>query len=339
MMVSVGIGRARNVGPIRNAASGMIGSMRDAPSSTTLDLPGSVALTPVETRRARARQRLWARLQRTAARLEHTFDRARDSLRRRFGHVGPLSILTYRGFGNRERITVLGRLVEARTISLPQPSDSRWQNVMRVSSATSTRARCPRPRWRCGSPGPPSACAPTRRDTSASEFARPPLPAAAGDGGDELAPGGPGAVRLPAARLGAAGHPDRGADPQPARHAGHRQRHRRHRPADPRHPAPAHVVGHVLAQRPHPAAVPGHDRSVPGAGRRPDGDGPQPGVLRLEEPLEPVRLPGGVPGQAPAAARAADAARSGRRHRSAAGLQERLHRRGVRHLSRSCRSC
>ena len=164
----------------------MIGPMRDAPSSTTLDLPGSVTLTPVETRRARARQRLWARLQRTAARVEHTFDRARDSLRRRFGHVGPLSILTYRGFGNRERITVLGRLVEARTISLPQPTDSRWQNVMRVIRHFNTR-EVPEAEVEVRFAGASIRVRTDEEGYFRSEF-RPTLPAAAGDGGESWHP-------------------------------------------------------------------------------------------------------------------------------------------------------
>jgi phosphatidate phosphatase APP1 len=164
----------------------MIGRMRDSPSST-LDLPGSVGLTSVETRRARARQRLWARLQRTAARFEHTFDRARASLRRRFGHAGPLSILSYRGFGNRERIRVLGRLVEARAISLPQPSDSRWQNVMRVFRHFNTR-EVPRAELEVRFAGTTTRVRTDEEGYFRGEFARPPLPAAAGDGGDSWHP-------------------------------------------------------------------------------------------------------------------------------------------------------
>ena len=61
------------------------------------------------------------------------------SVRRRFGRAGPLSILCYRGFGNRQQITVLGRVVESRTISLPSPGDSRWRNVMRVVRHFNTR--------------------------------------------------------------------------------------------------------------------------------------------------------------------------------------------------------
>src|SRR5215213_5449214 len=112
--------------------------MRDSPAPPP-DLLLSAALAPIETRRARARQRLWARVQRTVARVEHTFDRARDGLRRRFGQVGPLSILTYRGFGNGDRVVVLGRVVEAPKITLPQPNDTAWQNVLRMFRQFNTR--------------------------------------------------------------------------------------------------------------------------------------------------------------------------------------------------------
>ena len=61
---------------------------------------------------------------------------------------------------------MLGRLVEARTISLPQPSDSRWQNVMRVIRHFNTR-EVPEAEVEVRFAGDQHrACAPTRRDTS-----------------------------------------------------------------------------------------------------------------------------------------------------------------------------
>jgi phosphatidate phosphatase APP1 len=89
-------------------------------------------IAPAETRRMRARQRLWARMIRSAVRFELLFDRVRLGVRQRWGKAGKLAIITYRGFGTGDRVTVLGRVIESRAISLPNPNDTRWQNIMRV---------------------------------------------------------------------------------------------------------------------------------------------------------------------------------------------------------------
>jgi phosphatidate phosphatase APP1 len=96
-------------------------------------------IAPPATRRVRARQRLWARVVRSAARIELVVDRLTIGLRQRFGKAGPLAILAYRGFGTGDRVTVLGRVVESRSISLPSPGDTRWRNAMRVVRTFHTR--------------------------------------------------------------------------------------------------------------------------------------------------------------------------------------------------------
>ena len=65
------------------------------------------------TRTVRTRQRLWAATLRVFARIELVVDRVVWGLRRRFGRLGPLQIVTYRGFGTREHAVVRGRVVEA----------------------------------------------------------------------------------------------------------------------------------------------------------------------------------------------------------------------------------
>jgi phosphatidate phosphatase APP1 len=154
--------------------------MRDSPAPPP-DLLLSAALAPIETRRARARQRLWARLQRTAARVEHTFDRARAGLRRRFGHVGPLSILTYRGFGTKDRVVVLGRVVEAPNITLPQATDTAWQNVLRMFRHFNTR-EVPEAELEVRFAGTSTRVRTDEEGYFRSEFPRPPLPPASDQG-------------------------------------------------------------------------------------------------------------------------------------------------------------
>src|SRR5207247_438187 len=58
------------------------------------------------TRTLRRRQRLWAALLRALARAELVFDRLVWGLRRRFGRLGPLQIVTYRSFGTVDHASV-----------------------------------------------------------------------------------------------------------------------------------------------------------------------------------------------------------------------------------------
>ncbi len=112
--------------------------MRNSPQPPP-DPPADVGVAPPETRRVRSLQRAWAGLQRSAARAEHAADRALIALRSRIGSANKLSILTYRGFGSDDGVTVLGRVVEARTGALPSAEDSRWQNFRRVFRYFNTR--------------------------------------------------------------------------------------------------------------------------------------------------------------------------------------------------------
>jgi phosphatidate phosphatase APP1 len=87
---------------------------------------------PTITRWVRARQRLVVLLQRLAARIEQLFDKVRWGLRRRYGRLGPLEILAYRGFGTASSVRLTGRVVEARVLRRSTPADRRWRNFVRM---------------------------------------------------------------------------------------------------------------------------------------------------------------------------------------------------------------
>jgi phosphatidate phosphatase APP1 len=84
------------------------------------------------TRAVRARQRALASLVRFFARLELIFDRALWGMRRRFGRLGPLQIVTYRGFGTVQRAIVRGRVLEASVLERSLPADTTFRNVRRM---------------------------------------------------------------------------------------------------------------------------------------------------------------------------------------------------------------
>lgn len=94
-------------------------------------MPGPTAETP-ETRTLRARQRLWARFLRWLSRAELLFDRLFWGIRARFGRLGPLTIVPYRGYGTEQRAVLRGRVVEASALERSLPADSRWRNIRRM---------------------------------------------------------------------------------------------------------------------------------------------------------------------------------------------------------------
>jgi phosphatidate phosphatase APP1 len=84
------------------------------------------------TRTLRTRQRAIAGVLRFFARLELVFDRVLWGLRRRFGHLGPLQVVTYRGFGTAERAVLRGRVVEASVLERSLPADSAFRSFRRM---------------------------------------------------------------------------------------------------------------------------------------------------------------------------------------------------------------
>ena len=92
---------------------------------------GPLEETP-RTRKVRTRQRLYAGVLRSFARLELVLDRVLWGLRRRFGRLGPLQIVTYRGFGTAERAVVRGRVLEASVLERSLPADSAFRSFRRM---------------------------------------------------------------------------------------------------------------------------------------------------------------------------------------------------------------
>jgi phosphatidate phosphatase APP1 len=84
------------------------------------------------TRTLRKRQRFWALLIRALARVELRFDRLVWGFRRRFGHLGPLQVVTYRGYGTERAATVSGRVVEASILERSLPADTRLRSFRRM---------------------------------------------------------------------------------------------------------------------------------------------------------------------------------------------------------------
>jgi len=85
-----------------------------------------------QTRSVRSRQRLWAWVLRALARLELRLDRVSWGLRRRFGRLGPLQVITYRSFGTALDATVRGRVVEASMLERSLPADTRLRSIRRM---------------------------------------------------------------------------------------------------------------------------------------------------------------------------------------------------------------
>ena len=84
------------------------------------------------TRAVRKRQRLQAAVLRFLARAELVIDRVVWGLRRRFGRLGPLQIVTYRGFGTATRVVVRGRVLEASVLERSLPADTKLRSFRRM---------------------------------------------------------------------------------------------------------------------------------------------------------------------------------------------------------------
>ncbi|HKO50518.1 MAG TPA: phosphatase domain-containing protein [Polyangiaceae bacterium] len=84
------------------------------------------------TRTLRQRQRLFAGAVRFFARLELLIDRVVWGLRRRFGRLGPLQIVTYRGFGTAAQVVLRGRVLEASVLERSLPADSTFRSFRRM---------------------------------------------------------------------------------------------------------------------------------------------------------------------------------------------------------------
>jgi phosphatidate phosphatase APP1 len=96
--------------------------------------PGGAMAPPEtpQTRTLRFRQRFWARLLRVLARIEVFWDRILWGMRRLVGRLGPLQVVTYRGYGKDGTAVVRGRVLEASVLERSLPADSRWRSFRRM---------------------------------------------------------------------------------------------------------------------------------------------------------------------------------------------------------------
>jgi len=85
-----------------------------------------------DTRTARKQQRARSRVVRFLARVELVIDRVVWGFRKRFGRLGPLQIVTYRGFGTKARVVLRGRVLEASVLERSLPADSTFRSIRRM---------------------------------------------------------------------------------------------------------------------------------------------------------------------------------------------------------------
>jgi len=83
-------------------------------------------------RPVRQRQRWLSRVIRALSRIELVIDRVRWGLRQRFGRLGPLQIVTYRGFGTAARAVLRGRVLEASVLERSLEADSTFRSFRRM---------------------------------------------------------------------------------------------------------------------------------------------------------------------------------------------------------------
>lgn len=83
-------------------------------------------------RATRRQQRSWARVARWGARIELLIDRVVWGVRRRFGRLGPLQIVTYRGYGTKQRVVLRGRVLETSVLERSLPADSTFRSFRRM---------------------------------------------------------------------------------------------------------------------------------------------------------------------------------------------------------------
>src|SRR3954464_13028553 len=73
-----------------------------------------------------------SRIIRAFARIELLSDRVHWGLRRRFGRLGPLQVVTYRGFGTKACVLLRGRVLETSVLERSLPADSRFRSFRRM---------------------------------------------------------------------------------------------------------------------------------------------------------------------------------------------------------------
>ena len=63
-------------------------------------------------------------------RIEDSFDRSKFAIRKKLDLIKPVMIVPYRGFGNEQSVTLMGRVLEDTGIIKPSDQDSIWKNLV-----------------------------------------------------------------------------------------------------------------------------------------------------------------------------------------------------------------
>jgi phosphatidate phosphatase APP1 len=84
------------------------------------------------TRATRTRQAWVSRVIRKLSRVELWIDRVRWGLRRRYGRLGPLQVVTYRAYGSPSLAVLRGRVLEASSLERSLPADTTFRSIRRM---------------------------------------------------------------------------------------------------------------------------------------------------------------------------------------------------------------
>ncbi|MGB3849222.1 MAG: phosphatase domain-containing protein [Tunicatimonas sp.] len=72
-------------------------------------------------------------------RIEDSFDRTKFAIRKKLDLIKPVMIVPYRGYGNRQAVSITGRVLEDTGIVKPTPDDTVWQNLVASAKRIGSR--------------------------------------------------------------------------------------------------------------------------------------------------------------------------------------------------------
>ena len=73
------------------------------------------------------------------ARIEDSFDRTKFAIRKKLNRIRPVMIVPYRGFGNEQSATLMGRVLEDTGMVKPSPEDTVWKNIVASAKRIGSR--------------------------------------------------------------------------------------------------------------------------------------------------------------------------------------------------------
>ncbi len=72
-------------------------------------------------------------------RIEDSFDRTKFAIRKKLDFIKPVMIVPYRGYGNEQSVTLMGRVLEDTGMVKPTPDDTVWQNLVASAKRIGSR--------------------------------------------------------------------------------------------------------------------------------------------------------------------------------------------------------